>query len=176
MISPAFQVETERLKLFPLSPEELRLYLENPAELEQQLHIPLSHEVVTERVRRAIQMKLNKLAIVGKADYPWYTYWLLVVVAVPFGAGLIGFKGSPNEEGEAEIGYGIDPAFQGQGYTTEAVRALIAWAFQTPDCRAVVARNTLKKNTASNRILQKVGMFVYKETSDALWWRIESRK
>jgi ribosomal-protein-alanine N-acetyltransferase len=91
----------------------------------------------------------------------------------PYGAGLAGFKGVPDGQGEVEIGYGIDPACQGQSYATEAVRALIAWAFQSPECTSVIAPNTKRSNIASNRVLGKVGMRIYAETAEAISWRID---
>jgi ribosomal-protein-alanine N-acetyltransferase len=106
-------------------------------------------------------------------DYPW-TYWLIVITDQQCGAGLLGFKGLPDEESKVEIGYGIAPAHQGKGYTTEAVRALIAWAFKAPNCHSVIAPNTAKSNIASNRVLKKVGMTVHHETDDALFWRIDA--
>ncbi len=166
-------LNTERLDLFPLSPAQLELYLEQPAQLEQELGFTVSRAIVTERVERAIRMKLAKMAHIEQARLAWYTYWLLVIRAAPFGAGLAGFKGFPDQNGDAEIGYGIDPGCQGQGYTTEAVRCLINWAFQEPACRSVVARDTKKWNVASHRVLAKVGMQVYEESEDALWLRVE---
>jgi [ribosomal protein S5]-alanine N-acetyltransferase len=166
-------LHTERLDLFPLSPAQLELYLEQPAQLELELGFPVSRAIVTERVVRAIRMKLARMAYIEQARLAWYTYWLLAIRAAPFGAGLAGFKGFPDQNGEAEIGYGIDPGCQGQGYTTEAVRCLINWAFQEPACLSVVARDTKKWNAASLRILAKVGMQVYAETEDALWLRVE---
>ena len=164
---------TERLDLIPLSPVQLQLVLEQPAQLEQELGMPISREVVTERVQRAIRMKLAKMAPIQPQQYPWYTYWLVVIRAARFGAGLAGFKGFPDPNGEAEIGYGIDSGCGGQGYTSEAVERLIAWAFEEPACRAVVARDTKKWNAASLRILAKMGMQVYQESEEALWLRVE---
>jgi ribosomal-protein-alanine N-acetyltransferase len=169
-------LHTERLDLVPLSPVQLRLYLEQPAQLEQELGMPVSRAILTERVQRAIAMKLAKMAHVEPARFVWYTYWLLVIRAVPYGAGLAGFKGFPDANGEAEIGYGIDPRYQRQGYMTEAVQSLIAWAFQEPACRSVVARDTQKSNVASLRVLAKAGMKVYAESEDALWLRVEREK
>ncbi len=167
-------IHTQRLDLLALSAAQLQLYLDLPDALERELGLPLSREVITERVQRAIQMKLVKMAQTGEGRGEWYTYWLIVVrVGTPFGAGLIGFKGFPNEEGEAEVGYGIDPACQGQGYTTEALRGLIAWAFEEPACQSVVARDTKKWNVASLRVLAKVGMNVYQESEDAYWLRVQ---
>jgi [ribosomal protein S5]-alanine N-acetyltransferase len=165
-------IETQRLRLIPLSRRQLELYLGAPEELERELGFLVSRSVLTERVRHAIEVKLTKMARADAATHAWYTYWLIVVAGAPFGAGLAGFKGAPSA-GEAEIGYGIDPAYQGRGYVTETVRALIAWAFQEPACRAVVAPGTLKTNIASNRVLAKVGMTVYAETDSALSWAIE---
>jgi ribosomal-protein-alanine N-acetyltransferase len=71
-----------------------------------------------------------------------------------------------------EIGYGIDPYTRRQGYTTEAVQALIDWAFSHPECRSIVAPGTLKANIASNRVLEKVGMWVVDESADTLSWAI----
>jgi [ribosomal protein S5]-alanine N-acetyltransferase len=42
--------------------------------------------------------------------------------------GSIGFHGAPNEGGQVEIGYHVEPAFRRRGLATEAVRALLEWA------------------------------------------------
>jgi [ribosomal protein S5]-alanine N-acetyltransferase len=166
-------LHTERLDLIPLSPVHLQLYLEQASQLEQELGISISQAVLTERAQRAIRMKIAKMANAEQIQTPWYTYWLIIIRVLPFGAGLAGFKGFPDQNGEAEIGYGIDPNFQGKGYTTEAVKCLISWAFQEAACLAVVARNTKKWNLASLRVLTKAGMKVYEETDDALWLRVD---
>lgn len=167
------ELHTERLNLIALDPAQLQLVLEHPAHLEAELGFLISRAMVTERVERAIRMKLAKIANVEQARISWYTYWLLVIRSIPFGAGLIGFKGYPDQNGEAEIGYGIDPGYQGHGFTTEAVRRMIAWAFEEEACLWVVARDTRKSNAASLRILAKVGMRAYAETEDALFLKIE---
>ncbi len=74
--------------------------------------------------------------------------------------------------GEVEIGYGIDPNYQNRGYTTETVQTLINWGFQEPQCTAVIA-DPHKSNFASNRALKKVGMRVYEETDNHLFWRVD---
>jgi len=157
----------------PLSRRQLEQYSTAPDQLERELGFSLSRAILTDRVRHAIEVKLAKMARADVALHAWYTYWLIVAGAPPFGAGLAGFKGIPDAAGAAEIGYGIDPAYRGCGYMTEAVRALIAWAFCEPACRAVIAPGTLKTNPASNRVLAKAGMAVYAETPDALSWRID---
>jgi ribosomal-protein-alanine N-acetyltransferase len=165
-------IKTERLSLIPLNRRQLQDYRDDPAALEKKLGYPISRNIISDRVRRAIGMKLSKMEAVEEFRHVWYTYWLLVSADPPFGAGLAGFKGFPDANGESEIGYGIDPAWQGKGLMTEAVAALIHWAFAEPECRAVVARDVLKTNLASQKVLAKAGMIMYAETSETLCLRI----
>lgn len=71
---------------------------------------------------------------------------------------------STNEDGlsglnspEFGLFYAISPASQGQGYATEATKALIDFAFTMLKLRRVVATTTYD-NTASINVMQKVGM------------------
>jgi len=56
----------------------------------------------------------------------------------------------------ASMGYCFDDAAWGQGYATEAVRALLQWAFDTIELNRVQAE-TDTRNTASARVLEKLG-------------------
>jgi RimJ/RimL family protein N-acetyltransferase len=55
------------------------------------------------------------------------------------------------------IGYAAARAHWGKGYVPEATHAIIAWAFQQPSLYRVYATTDLE-NTASRRVLEKVGM------------------
>ena len=63
---------------------------------------------------------------------------------------------SPPVDGEVELGYSILPGHRGQGYATEAARALVEWALSQPDVERVVAG--APDNEASMRVLEKIGM------------------
>ena len=167
------EIRTERLQLIALTLSQLRLYVAAPRQLEWELGLCVSHDIVTDRLRRAIDTKISKMEPTKDQEHPWYTYWLIVIADEPYGTGLAGFKGPPNDQGEVEIGYGIEPAYRNKGYMTEAVRALIGWAFQHPRCRSIVAPGTRRENIASNRVLEKVGMQVSGETDEALDWRLD---
>ncbi|MEU2562472.1 GNAT family N-acetyltransferase [Streptomyces longispororuber] len=70
--------------------------------------------------------------------------------------GAMGFHGAPDEEGWAEVGYDLVPAARGEGYATEALRALSTWALSLPGVtglRAVVDEG----NTASEAVLTRSG-------------------
>jgi [ribosomal protein S5]-alanine N-acetyltransferase len=164
-------IQTQRLKLTPLTLKQLQLFLLDLDALEEDLGLPIDRDNANETVFRPIKIKISKMIELGPARHAWFTYWLIVPVDNPIGVGLAGFKGIPNERGEVEIGYGISPAARGNGYMTETVQALITWAFQHKDCTAVVA-DTDPLNIASQRVLEKAGMTVVQKTDEALYWRI----
>ena len=58
---------------------------------------------------------------------------------------------------QAEIGWCLDPAYQGQGYAREAVEGLIEVCFGALGLRRVVA-NSFADNTASWRLMERLGM------------------
>ena len=163
-------IETPRLRLAPLSERQLGLCLHNLPAFEQDLGISFARDVVDTPVLRALGMKLKKMRQADPSTHVWYTYWLVIVQAENVGAGLVGFKGYPNEDGLTEIGYGISPRFQNQGYMTEAVRGLVEWAFSHPFCETVTA--TTVKNPASNRLLQKLGARLVEHGRDSSSWKI----
>lgn len=169
---PNEAISTPRLVLIPLTADQLVIYLEDELDFAR-LVGPASREILTERLQRAIGMKLDRIAAASGHDLPWLTYWLIKVPPQGFGAGMIGFKGAPDERGEVEIGYGIDSAFQNQGYMTEAVEGMVRWAFKDERCSRIVAPNISRSNLASNQVLKKVGMRVYEEKADSLSWSLE---
>jgi len=84
--------------------------------------------------------------------------------------GGVGFFGSP-ESGELEIGYGIVASRRGRGYATEAVGAMVAFAWGHPAVMVVTA-TTDPENLASQRVLEKAG-FRRVPSADAPSYRLE---
>jgi ribosomal-protein-alanine N-acetyltransferase len=85
--------------------------------------------------------------------------------------GSVVFHGHPGEEGEAEVGYGVEEAVRGQGLATEATAACIAWALRQPTVLSVCAV-THPLNRASIRVLEKLDMIrsgTRDETIGELW-------
>lgn len=105
-------------------------------------------------------------------QHAWYTYWLIEVLERRVGAGLIGFKGRPDAGGNVEFGYGMAEDFQSHGYMSEAVQAMIRWAFAQPGCRRITAE-TLRSNFASQRVLVKNGFRLNLQTQDTYEWEIK---
>ena len=71
--------------------------------------------------------------------------------------GDIGLSPADGEPGVIKVGYTVSPMFQGRGYATEAVGALIAYAFDTLGAEVVRAYADAE-NTSSIRVAEKVGM------------------
>ena len=164
-------ISTERLELFPLTQTQLELGLSDLSKLEDELSMVIAQDFVTERVQRAIRMKVEKMRKAMPSIHAWYTYWLIVIKEEKVGAGMLGFKGYPITKGSTEIGYGIDPAYQNKGYMTEAVQALINWAFSHPFCKEITATEVY--NPASRRLLEKLGATQTEGNEKFTSWKIQ---
>ncbi len=71
--------------------------------------------------------------------------------------GSVVFHGRPDDDGIAEVGYGVEESSQGMGYGTEGTRACVEWALAQPGVRAVTA-TTFPWHRASLRVIEKLGM------------------
>jgi aminoglycoside 6'-N-acetyltransferase len=86
--------------------------------------------------------------------------WVQLTVLERDGGALVGDVGMSPADGEPgvlKVGYTVDPAFQGRGYATEAVRALIGYAFDVLGADVVRAYADAD-NLASIRVAEKAGM------------------
>ena len=129
---------TERLKLYPATAEQMAAAI--AAEQDEDL--------------KAAYTQMREEALRHPGRWEWYAMWKIETAdGTPVGD--LCFKGL-NDDGTAEIGYGILPPFQGRGYATEAVRAACQWALRHPETTAVEAE-TEPGNAASRRVLAKCG-------------------
>jgi RimJ/RimL family protein N-acetyltransferase len=86
----------------------------------------------------------------------WWN-WLIVRHDENRAVGSVAFGGPPGPTGVVLIGYAMYPGHEGLGYATEAVRAMIQWAFAQPGVRAVRALAPVW-NTPAVHVAEKVGM------------------
>lgn len=63
---------------------------------------------------------------------PETTPWGGIIIdrAEQVAVGQMGFKGLPDALGTVEIGYGVNPFYQGKGCATEVATALSSWALE----------------------------------------------
>jgi RimJ/RimL family protein N-acetyltransferase len=68
---------------------------------------------------------------------------------------MLGWAGSRHHQGE--VGYIFHPDFQGKGYASEAVRAMLRLGFDTVGLHRVIGRCDVR-NTGSYRLMERIGM------------------
>jgi putative acetyltransferase len=78
-------------------------------------------------------------------------------------------------DGAIDIGYGIAPSRQGQGYATCAVAAILKWAYADPRVTAITAETSVH-NRPSQSVLERngflqVGKRVDAEDGDLICWK-----
>jgi RimJ/RimL family protein N-acetyltransferase len=71
--------------------------------------------------------------------------------------GDVGLSPADGESGVIKVGYTMAPSYQGLGYATEAVGALVSYAFDTLGADVVRAYASAD-NAPSIRVAEKVGM------------------
>ena len=89
-----------------------------------------------------------KIAL-GNPDRPGFT---LIQRARDAVLGNCGFKGPPTADGVVEIAYGIAPYYQGNGYATEAARALVSYAFRNSKVRTVRVHTRPEPNASLDQM------------------------
>jgi RimJ/RimL family protein N-acetyltransferase len=169
-------LETERLKLVPLDLEGMNP--DDHQKIEQRLGLALASMILGEQIDREIKAAMRASledVIRSKKQDQWYADWQSVLIILRSEKVIIGgfcFQRYPDENGTVQIGYMIRPEYQREGYMTEALKKGISWIFERPDISALLAETT-KSNIASQNVLQHLGMTLYKETDNSLWWRLE---
>jgi RimJ/RimL family protein N-acetyltransferase len=85
--------------------------------------------------------------------------------------GDVGFMGPPDATGAVSIGCAIIEDARGQGYATEAVGALLAWAREQSGLTCVLA-DTTRSNVASQRLLERVGMHRVGQDGELIYYML----
>lgn len=148
-------IETDRLKLIPLSLQQLETGLASIKQLSAEMNLPIVSDLFSGNAEHAVRMKIKKMHAAASSSHVWYTYWLIIIKIEGIGAGLVGFKGVPDNTGAVEIGYGINTIFQGHGYMSEGVKAMVDWAFTHRQCKRITAIGVATGNIASRKVLVK---------------------
>jgi RimJ/RimL family protein N-acetyltransferase len=85
--------------------------------------------------------------------------------------GGIGFHGTPDEGGTAEVGYGLAESVRGQGYASEALRGILAGVRAWGGKRLIA--DTDLGNIPSQRVMEAVGMVLTREDDELKYYAIE---
>ena len=165
------ELSTERLKIIPLTLQQFKLLLDGIDKMEKELKLSASNECLDGHTQEAME-GLYQEAVKNEDRYFWCTNWQIILKSENKAIGSACFMKCPDENGEVEIGYGINSTYQNNGYMTEAAQGICEWAINQHDVSIIIAE-TEKDNIASHRVLQKCGMEKYKETDEEIWWRMK---
>ncbi len=160
---------TERLVLLPCSLEMLKSLVDDRINLGQIAGVQVPESWPMEDLQDAAPFFIDIL--VKYPEMEGRLNWLIVEKSQNMLIGSIGFKGKPSENGETEIGFGLDSSYWRKGYATEAAKELIGWAFLQDDIQKITAECDFD-NTASKRVLEKVGMCNIAERDNMLYWEL----
>jgi RimJ/RimL family protein N-acetyltransferase len=133
------ELRTKRLRITPMTDNELRAAIASETD---------------EHMKQAYSEMLAG-CLAHPRERIWYTEWRITRRETGEPVGGLGFKG-PQVNGAVEIGYGIFDPRRGNGYATEAAKAMIGWAFSQEGVYFVTAE-TEPDNAASQRVLEKLG-------------------
>ena len=134
-------IETKRLRIYPATQNQMEDFIATQ----------------TNDILKAAYSEMLENSLKHPDKWEWYAIWMIEQKDGTH-IGELCFKGL-DLNGVAEIGYGVSEEYQCQGFATEAVKAVLAWAFQNPKVMAIEAE-TDAENTASKRVLEKCG-FVF---------------
>jgi ribosomal-protein-alanine N-acetyltransferase len=148
-------LRTERLALVALTPELARAALEDRAKLGRILGARVPQTWPGADFTRM----LPHIARGAEGASPGAEPTRLIVHAADETLiGETGFHGPPDASGTVEVGYSIVPAYRGRGLATEATRTLIQDAIARQTGIRRITAECLDDNTASLRVLEKLGM------------------
>ena len=112
----------------------------------------------------------------ASASSPWTHAFSIVERRSGAYLGSCGYKGPPDESGEVEIAYQVEPRNRGRGFAKEAAAALVAFAYQAGAKR--VRAHTLPELGPSTSVLTACGFRQAGEVvdpEDGPVWRWEHR-
>jgi len=155
-----FFIQSQRLKMIPLTHAQLLLLKQNRNLLELSLGLTPSAMLIDPLYIKEIDDAFDNFWLPNTLAFPdkyiWYTSWEILLKSTNTVIGGMGFAGYPNDLGEAEIGYMIDANQHNKGYATEALQLLSQWAFTHEFVNAIIV-HTYADNLPSRRILEKCG-------------------
>lgn len=109
----------------------------------------------------------NRLAV-HPEEYPFAVDYLIIVKNIKTVIGTIYYKYLPNEEGVTEIGYGINPKYEGNGYMCEALTGMLNMGKDNGVIKVVA--DTSINNIKSQNVLTRCGFSLDKKENDTIWF------
>ncbi|MET1056730.1 MAG: GNAT family N-acetyltransferase [Pedobacter sp.] len=166
------RLETSRLYLCPLTYNQLLKYAALDDSLELELRLSPRARELNEDFKNTIETYLIPYINQHPDQILFATIWIIIHREQNIAVGDIGFNAGPSEKGVVEVGYSTYPGYMNQGYMTEALASISAWAFRHPGVNIIIAQ-TDRDNVATHRVLNKNNFMPFAEADNFLWWRLD---
>ena len=161
-------LETKRLQLIPFTLDLKKAAMNDRARLVEMLGVYVPEHWPGPDLAEALPFFVENME---KAPSGPVWDWIAIHRLDQGVIGGIGFMGGPDKDGVVEVGYDIVPEYRKQGYATEMLRSLVAWAFQKTIIKVVTA-SCLDDNIGSIKVLENAGMHRLKPDGNMLKWEI----
>ena len=158
-------IETERLVLFPYTKENLALFNADLPGFEREFDVMYQGEELDHLLQNFL-LKLEKEIAEDPDNYLFFTEFLIVLKENSRIIGSIDYKYVP-KDGVTEVGYGMNPQYEGHGYMTEALKAFLLFG-KSLGIKTVLAE-TLKENIKSQKVLKRCGFSFLKDDGNLRW-------
>jgi len=166
-------ITTDRLELIPLTIEDLEDACCDQEKVFLRYGFIGKSQPTTAEMQSIYRLKIMHMEQ-DPANQLFSTYFWIKDRKTQQYLGELGFKGFQESFFSVEIGYGMVEAFRGKGYMTEAVYALVQWAFSMHiDGLLYIIATTNVDNLPSQRVLEKVGFRQYANDKDGIQWMID---
>jgi aminoglycoside 6'-N-acetyltransferase len=159
-------LETQRLKLRSFQKSDLAPFVAYRSDPEVARYQGWDAPYPVEKAAAFIQ---EMAQAIPNTNGDWYQF----AVELKQSGALIGdcaFHTLPEDNRQAEIGFSFARSYQGFGYATEAVKRLLAYLFADLNLHRVQAICDVE-NTASARLLERVGMRQEAHFVDSIWFK-----
>ena len=160
------RIETDRLVLFPYTKENLALFNTDLAAFEEAFGVVYRGEEL-DYLLTGFLKRLEREISDDPENYLYFTEFLIALKENSHVIGSIDFKYVPRD-GVTEVGYGMNPAYTGNGFMTEALTAFLKFG-KSLGIRKV-RTDTLKDNVKSQNVLKRCGFEFTEEDEMRFWW------
>lgn len=156
-----------------------RLIDQTPIKTKRLLLTPMNEKELTQRISeetddlvRGAYIEMRRCVQAYYDQALWHTYWRITLRETNQTVGYLGFLGEPKDQ-TVEMGFDLPEEFRGEGYASEATKALCDWALRTENVYFVRVM-TAKGSTVSSQMLKEQKFYrIESPMEEHEYWELE---
>ena len=156
-----------------------RLNEQNPIKTKRLLLTPLNEKELAQRIAeepdelvRSAYNEMRRCVFAYPDQALWHTYWRITLRETKQTVGYFGFLGEPKDQ-TVELGFDLPEEFRGEGYASEATKALCDWAFLKENVYFIRVM-TAQENTVSGQMLRELKFYRIESPIEGReYWELE---